>query len=58
MGKYRVARLWRKTFMAPSKLLLQHLPRETAENFYTLLVNLSDQLEAGIFSKAVGLASF
>jgi len=44
--------------MAPSKLLLQHLPRETAEYYYTFSVNLSDQLEAGIFSKAVGLASF
>jgi hypothetical protein len=44
--------------MVPSKLLLQHLPRETAENYYTLSVNLSDQFQAGIFFKAVGLASF
>jgi len=56
--KYRVAKIWKETFMVPSKLLLQHLPRETAENYYTFSVNLSDQLEAGIFFKAGGLASF
>jgi len=53
-----MARIWKEIFMALTTLLLQHIPRETAENYYTFSVNLSDQLEAGIFSKAVGLASF